>query len=317
MKTNWLKLTLAVALPTAAMLFTQTSSAQSAAKGKIAVVVSTLNNPWFVVLGEAAKARAMELGYDATIFDSQNDTAKEAAHFENLIAAGYKAVLFNPTDANGSVANVRKAKAAGVPVFCIDREINATDAATAQMLSDSYSGCVALGQYFVKQVGKEGKYAELLGIVGDNNTWNRSKGFHSVVDRYTNLVMVAQQSADFDRAKGLEVFESILQKNPDIKAVFCGNDAMAMGAYQALVAAGKGDQVKVFGFDGADDVVKLIAEKKIAATGMQFPKVMAQKAAEFADEYIKGKRDFQQKIPVKVELVTPENVSKYGDYGKK
>ena len=317
MKTNWLKLALAVAFATAAMLFTQTSSAQDAPKQKIAVVVSTLNNPWFVVLGEAAKARAVELGYDATIFDSQNDTAKEASHFENLIAAGYKAVLFNPTDANGSVANVRKAKAAGVPVFCIDREINATDAATAQMLSDSYSGCVALGQYFVKQVGKEGKYAELLGIVGDNNTWNRSKGFHSVVDRYTNLVMVAQQSADFDRAKGLEVFESILQKNPDIKAVFCGNDAMAMGAYQALVSTGKADKVKVFGFDGADDVVKLIAEKKIAATGMQFPKVMAQKAAEFADEYIKGKRDFQQKIPVKVELVTPENVSKYGDYGKK
>src|ERR1041385_5352859 len=100
-----------------------------------------------------------------------------------------------------------------------------------------------------------------------------------------------KESGEFDRAKGLEVFESILQKNPDIKAVFCGNDAMAMGAYQALVSAGKADQVKVFGFDGADDVVKLIAEGKIAATGMQFPKVMAQKAAEYADEYIKGKRD--------------------------
>jgi ABC-type sugar transport system substrate-binding protein len=288
-----------------------------AAKQKIAVVVSTLNNPWFVVLGESAKVRAIELGYDAVVFDSQNDTAKEAAHFENLIAGGYKAVLFNPTDANGSIANVRKAKAAGVPVFCIDREINATDAATAQLLSDNYSGCVALGQYFVKTVGKEGKYAELLGLVGDNNTFNRSKGFHSVVDRFPGLKMVAQQSADFDRAKGLEVMESILQKNPDLDAVFCGNDAMAMGAYQALVGAGKADKVKVFGFDGSDDVVKLIAEKKIAATGMQFPKVMAQKAAEFADEYIKGKRDFAQKIPVKVELVTPENVSKYGDYGKK
>lgn len=317
MKTNWLKLMLTVALVTASAMFTQTSAAQTATKQKIAVVISTLNNPWFVVLGETAKARAIELGYDATIFDSQNDTAKEAAHFENLLAGGYKAVLFNPTDANGSVANVLKAKAAGVPVFCIDREINSTNAATAQMLSDSYSGCVALGQYFVKVVGKEGQYAELLGLVGDNNTWNRSKGFHSVVDRFPGLKMVAQQSADFDRAKGLEVFESILQKNPDIKAVFCGNDAMAMGAYQALVAAGKTDKVKVFGFDGADDVVKLIAEGKIAATGMQFPKTMARNAAEFADEYIKGKRDFQQKIPVKVELVMKDNVSKYGDYGKK
>jgi ribose transport system substrate-binding protein len=296
----------------------ETSAAdQPGAKGKIAVVVSTLNNPWFVVLGDTAKARAIELGYDATIFDSQNDTAKETEKFENIIASGYKAILFNPTDAEGSIANVRKAKAAGIPVFCIDREINATNAATAQMLSDSYRGCVDLGQYFVKVVGKEGKYAELLGIVGDNNTWNRSKGFHYVVDRYPGLKMVAQQSAEFDRAKGLEVMESILQKNPDLNAVFCGNDAMALGAYQALVIGGKEKQVKVFGFDGADDVVKSIAEGKIVATGMQFPKLMARQAAEYADEYIKGKRDFQQKIPVKVELVTKENVSKYGDYGRK
>ena len=219
------------AVTVAAILLAQTSFAQPAAKPKIAVVISTLNNPWFVVLGDSAKARAIELGYDATIFDSQNDTAKEASHFENIIAGGYKAVLFNPTDANGSIANVRKAKAAGIPVFCIDREINATNAATAQMLSDNYSGCVALGQHFVKVIGKEGKYAELLGIVGDNNTWNRSKGFHSVVDRYPGLKMVAQQSAEFDRAKGLEVMEPILQKHPDLNAVFCGNDAMAMGAY--------------------------------------------------------------------------------------
>jgi ABC-type sugar transport system substrate-binding protein len=316
MKT-WLKLTLAVLTATTAILFAQTSSAQSSSKGKIAVVISTLNNPWFVVLGDTAKARAVELGYDATIFDSQNDTAKEASHFENIIASGYKAILFNPTDANGSVANVQKAKAAGIPVFCIDREINSTNAATAQMLSDRYSGCVKLGQFFVKAVGKDGEYAELLCIVGDNNTWNRSKGFHSVVDRYPGLKMAAQQSGEFDRAKGLEVMESILQAHPNIKAVFCGNDAMAMGAYQALVTSGKDKQVKVFGFDGADDVVKMIAEGKIAATGMQFPKTMARKSAEFADEYIQGKRDFPQKVPVPVELVTQENVGKYGDYGKK
>ncbi len=292
-------------------------SSSPAGKAKIAVIISTLNNPWFVVLGETAKARAVELGYEATLFDSQNDTAKEAAHFENALAGGYQAILFNPTDAQGSIANVRKAKAKGVPVFCIDREINATDAATSQMLSDSYSGCVALGQYFVQTVGEQGNYVELLGIVGDNNTWNRSKGFHSVVDRYPKLKMVAQQSAEFDRSKALDVMESILQKSPDIIAVFCGNDAMAMGAYQALVAAGKDQQVKVFGFDGAEDVVRLIAQKKIQATGMQFPKTMARQAAEFADQYLKGKRDFPQKIPVAVELVTPENVDKYGDYGKK
>ncbi len=301
----------------AALSMTTSCGRSGGGKDKIAIVISTLNNPWFVVLGDTAKERAMELGYDAIVFDSQNDTAKEQDNFENIIAGGYKAILFNPTDAEGSIANVRKAKEAGVPVFCIDREINAGDAATSQILSDSYSGCVALGEFFVERVGKEGKYVELMGLVGDNNTRNRSGGFHSVVDRYPGLKMVAQQSADFDRTKALEVMESILQAQPDIDAVFCANDAMAMGAYQALLAAGKADRVKVFGFDGADDVVRLIAEGKIEATGMQFPKVMARTAAEYADQWLKGKRDFAQKIPVDVELVTRDNVSDYGDYGLK
>lgn len=293
------------------------SSDAGGGKPRIAVVVSTLNNPWFVVLADAAKARAEELGYEAVVFDSRNDTAKETAHFEDIIAAGYSAILFNATDSDGSIANVRRAKAADIPVFCIDREINANDAAASQILSDSYAGCVAIGEYFVETVGEEGRYVEILGQSGDNNTHNRSAGFHSVVDRYDGLEMVAQQSGEFDRAKAHEVMESILQDESDIDAVFCGNDAMAMGAYQALVAAGLDDEVKVFGFDGAEDVVRLIAEGKIVATGMQFPKAMARQAAEFADEWIKGKRDFEQKIPVAVELVTRDNVAEYGDYGRR
>src|SRR5687768_5044697 len=79
---------------------------------RVAVLVSTLNNPWFVVLADAARDRAKELGHDAVVFDSQNDPAKESQHFDNIIASGYGAILFNCTDAQGSIANVRRAKAA-------------------------------------------------------------------------------------------------------------------------------------------------------------------------------------------------------------
>jgi ABC-type sugar transport system substrate-binding protein len=284
---------------------------------KMAIVVSTLNNPWFVFLAETAAAKAKALGYESKIFDSQNNTALESDHFENILVGDYCAILFNPTDADGSVANVKKAKEDGVPVFCMDREINAKGVATSQILSDGYSGSVEIAKYFVEVLNKKGTYVELLGITGDNNTKARSTGFHSVVDNYPELKMVAQQSADFDRNKGMEVMESMLQAHPDITGVFCGNDAMAMGAYQALVGAGKEKTVKVFGFDGADDAVKSIKENKLAATGMQFPKIMAEKAAEFADEYYKGKRDFAEKIPVAVELVTIKNVDNYTGFGKK
>lgn len=291
--------------------------ADSNRPARIAVVVSTLNNPWFVVLAETARDRARELGHTAVIFDSQNDPAKESQHFDNIIASGYSAILFNCTDARGSISNVRRAKNANIPVFCMDREIEANDVAVSQILSDNFSGTVALGQYFVEQVGEDAQYVELLGLVSDTNTWNRSKGFHSVVDRFPGLRMVAQQSAEFDRAKALEVLESILQVHPNIDAVFCGNDAMAMGAYQALLATNRASRVKVFGFDGADDVVRSIAEGKITATVMQFPKTMARTAAEYADRYLKGERDFPQRVPVAVELVTRDNVHRFGDHGRR
>jgi ribose transport system substrate-binding protein len=284
---------------------------------KMAIVVSTLNNPWFVFLAETAAAKAKALGYETKIFDSQNSTATEANHFENILVGDFCAILFNPTDADGSIANVKKAKEKGVPVFCMDREINAKGIAVSQILSDGYAGSVEIAKYFVETVGKKGNYVELLGITGDNNTRARSTGFHSVVDNYTELKMVGQQSANFDQNKGMEVMESMLQANPDIVAVFCGNDAMALGAYQALVAAGKDKQVKVFGFDGADDAIKSIKAGKLTATGMQFPKVMAEKAAEFADAYYNGKKDFEEKIPVAVELVTAKNIENYIGFGKK
>ncbi|HEY4148340.1 MAG TPA: D-ribose ABC transporter substrate-binding protein [Chitinophagaceae bacterium] len=302
------------------LLFTQCKNNQAGkthAGKKMAVVVSTLNNPWFVFLAETAAAKAKSLGYEVKTFDSQNNTALESDHFDNIIVEGFDAILFNSTDANGSVSNVLKAKAAGIPVFCMDREVNSVDGPTSQILSDSYSGAVNIAEYFTQQLNKKGDYVELLGLVGDNNTWARSKGFHSVVDNYPGLKMVAQQSADFDRNKAMEVMESILQAHPSIDGVFCGNDAMAMGAYQALVSAGKAGKVKVFGFDGAEDVITAISENKITATGMQFPKLMAETAAIFADQYVKGKRDFPKKIPVAVEMVTKQNIGDYIAYGKK
>ncbi len=305
----------------AALLITGvTALAQT--KGRIAVVISTLNNPWFVVLADAAKQRAEELGYEVTVFDSQNDTAKESAHFDTIIAAKFDAILFNPTDADGSIANVKRAKEAGIPVFCIDRGINARGLAVAQIYSDNYYGGVLMGEYFVKFMKEKVKadkipYAELLGILSAQPTWDRSNGFHSVVDQYKEFVMVAQQCAEFDRDTGYKVTEQILQAHPEIKAIWCGNDAMALGALKAVEAAGRKD-IFIFGFDGAEDVIYAIQEgKQIVATIMQFPKLMSRLAAEWADQYLRGERQFPEIVPVTVELVTKENIEKYAPYGRK
>ncbi|HBT39469.1 MAG: Monosaccharide-transporting ATPase [Thermotoga sp. 50_1627] len=314
---------LIVLVVVAALLLVGVTAVYAETKGKVAVVISTLNNPWFVVLADAAKQRAEELGYEVTVFDSQNDTAKESAHFDTIIAAGFDAILFNPTDADGSIANVRRAKEAGIPVFCIDRGINARGLAVAQIYSDNYYGGVLMGEYFVKFMKEKFKdmktipYAELLGILSAQPTWDRSNGFHSVVDNYKEFVMVAQQCAEFDRDTGFKVTEQILQAHPEIKAIWCGNDAMALGALKAVEAAGRKD-IYIFGFDGAEDVIYAIQEgKQIVATIMQFPKLMSRLAAEWADQYLRGERQFPEIVPVTVELVTSENIEKYAPYGRK
>lgn len=306
------------------MLFSALTSCgnrKDSQRGKMAVVISTMNNPWFVVLGQTAKAKAEELGYEVVIFDSQNNPSKEAEHFDNIISSGYDAVLFNPTDAEGSTVNAKSAMRSGVAVFCMDRELNDPKACVTQILSDNYSGCIALGQYFVEKLSDQShsnqiNYVEILGIVGDNNTWARSRGFHSVVDCFGNFHMLAQQTGEFDQNKAMEVMESMMQAHHDIQAVFCGNDAMAMGAYQAILGAGKAGEIKVFGFDGANDAVEAIREGKIEATGMQFPKTIAATAASLADKWLKGDKQLPHKLPVAVDLVTGGNVEHYGNFGK-
>jgi ABC-type sugar transport system substrate-binding protein len=287
------------------------TGAKAAQPRRVAIVVSTLDNPYFVILANTAAQEAQRLGYRATIFDSQDDPAKEASTFENVIAAGYSAVLLNATDDEGSVGNAMMAMHAHIPVFTMDRAIQSDQATVTQVVSDNYVGAVEVGQYFVRQLQGHGRYVELLGLVGDNNTWIRSNGFHSVVGRYPGLKMVAQQSADFDRSRALSVMDSILQAHPDIDAVFCDNDTMALGAYQALLAAHLDHAVRVFGFDGSADGVAAVEAGHLDATAMQYPALIARLAAQFADKYLRGERNLPPRMLVAVSLVTRPNVARF------
>lgn len=106
---NIIRFIIMVILISVMTVSTSCSNSGMAKKERIAVVISTLNNPWFVVLGQSAVSKCEELGYDAVLFDSQNNPSKEAEHFDNILSSGYKAILFNPTDADGSAVNAKAA----------------------------------------------------------------------------------------------------------------------------------------------------------------------------------------------------------------
>jgi ribose transport system substrate-binding protein len=265
--------------------------------------LSTLNNPFFVTLKEGAEEKAAELGVKLIVVDSQDDPAREATNIEDLIQKQVDALLINPTDADAVVPSVKKANDAGIPVFTIDRGA-AGGNIVSHIASDNVAGGKMAGEYLVKILGGKGKVVELEGIAGTSAARDRGKGFNEVVAANPDVEVVARQTANFNRAEGLSVFENILQAHPEIDGVFAHNDEMILGAIQAAEAAGRDDKILFVGFDAVDDAVRAVKEKKLAATVAQQPSQMGILGVQFATDYLNGKT-VEKYIPVPLALVTP------------
>ncbi len=268
----------------AAMMISAPSIAVSA--DLMAILTPSHDNPFFKAEAVGAEARAKELGYDTLVLVHDDDPNKQSEMFDTAIARGAKAIILDNAGADATVAAVKRAKDAGIPSFLIDREIKETGIAISQIVSNNYQGAQLGAEEFVSLMGEEGAYAELVGREADTNAGIRSSGYHDIIDQYPDLKMVAQQSANWSQTEAFEKMETMLQAHPEIKGVISGNDTMAMGAWAALVAAGREDVI-VVGFDGSNDVRDSILAGGIKATVLQPAYRQAQWAVEQADQYIK------------------------------
>ncbi|WP_372714792.1 ribose ABC transporter substrate-binding protein RbsB [Ilyobacter sp.] len=266
--------------------------------GKVGLVVSTLNNPFFVTLKEGAEAKAKELGMEIIILDSQNDPAKELANVEDLVVKGVNVILINPTDSDAVARAVMAANESKIPVITLDRGANGGEVVT-HIASDNVAGGKMAGEFIVGKIGKDGKVVELQGIPGTTAARDRGQGFNEAAAN--NITVVAQQAADFDRTKGLNVMENILQAVPEIDAVFAHNDEMALGALKAI--EGSGRSILVVGFDATDDAVKAVEAGTLAATVAQQPAMIGAIGVETASKVLKGETTAEF-IPVELKLVT-------------
>ncbi|WP_214883564.1 MULTISPECIES: ribose ABC transporter substrate-binding protein RbsB [unclassified Exiguobacterium] len=265
---------------------------------EIGLSISTLNNPFFVALKEGAEKQANEMDATLTVADAQNDAAKQVNDVEDMIQKGMDLIFINPTDSEAVGAAVQAANDAGIPVITVDRNAETGDV-VAHVASDNVAGGQLAGDYMVELVGEGQKVVELEGIPGASATRDRGQGFNEAIDG--KLEVVAKQSATVDRAEGLTVMENILQDNKDIVAVFAHNDEMALGAVQALEAAGMSD-VKVIGFDATDDAVKAVEGGTMAATVAQKPAEIGKLGVEAAINHLKGET-VEENIPVELELI--------------
>ncbi len=286
-------------------------------KGELIVIITPAHdNPFFKAEADAADAHAKELGYDTLVLEHNDDAALQDQQFDTAISRKAAAIILDNAGADATVAGVQKAKDAGIPTFLIDREINTTGVALAQIVSDNYQGATLGGQQFVDLMGETGEYVELTGKDTDTNAHVRSQGYHDTIDQYTDMKMVAQQSANWDQTEAFTVMQTILQAHPDIKGVISGNDTMALGAEAALQAAGKGDVI-VVGFDGSPDVIQSIKQGQIKATVLQPAALLATTAVDQASVYIQtGVAPAQEKQSIPCFLVTPDNADQFGVFAK-
>jgi len=276
----------------------------------IAIITPSHDNPFFKAEADTASARAKALGYDTIVLVHDDDANKQSQLIDTAIARGAKAIVLDNAGSEASIAAVQKAKNAKIPAFLIDREINATGIAVSQIVSNNYQGAQLGARAFVKAMGEKGNYVELVGREADINAGIRSKGYHDVIDQFSNMKMVERQSANWSQTQAYTVMESILQSHPDIKGVIAGNDTMAMGASAALKAA-KRDDIIVVGFDGSNDVRDAIKRGDIRATVLQPAAEAATDAVDQADKYLKtGSTGKPEKQLINCSLITKTNAGK-------
>lgn len=276
------------------------AEAPAAEAKKVGLVLSTLNNPFFVTLKEGAEAKAKELGIELIVLDSQNDPAKDMANVEDLITKGVSLILLNPTDSDAVVNAVKAANDAKIPVITLDRAANGGEV-VSHVASDNIAGGKMAADFVNEKLAGKGNVIELQGIAGTSAARDRGQGFNDQLATYAGLKVVAAQPADFDRTKGLTVMENLLQAQPDVQAVFAHNDEMALGALQAIEASGK--SIIVVGFDAIDDAVAAVKDGKMAATVAQQPELIGSLGVETADKVLKGET-VEKSIPVDLKLIT-------------
>ncbi|MBB4350039.1 MULTISPECIES: D-ribose ABC transporter substrate-binding protein [Rhizobiaceae] len=312
-----MKLTKRLLMSVVALGIAGAMSGTALAADTIAIITPSHSNPFFKAEADGAAAKAKELGYATMVLVHDDDANKQSELFDSAIAAGVKAIILDNAGADASVAAVQKAKDKGIPSFLIDREITTAGVAVSQIVSNNYQGAQLGAEEFVKLMGEKGNYAELLGKESDTNAGIRSQGYHDVIDQYSEMKLVAKQTANWSQTEAYTVMESMLQAHPDIKGVISGNDTMAMGAYAALEAAGRKDVI-VVGFDGSNDVRDSIKKGGIKATVLQPAYQQAQNAVEQADKFIKtGKTGLDEKQLMDCILINAANAEKLETFALK
>jgi ribose transport system substrate-binding protein len=286
---------------------------------RIGFVVTTLSNPYFVTMvntakAEAAKTPGVQLIVQAP--DQAVQVGQQIDDVDNLIAQHVNVLCIVPADSKGILPAIAKANQAGIPVLILDNKIDPQLAAkegvhtVTYIGSDNFVGGKMAGEYMISKLPKGGDVAILEGVSGVDAANQRKAGFLAALASAPQLHVVASQPADWDREKGLNVFQNMLQAHPNIKGVFGSNDEMALGALQAIHTAGKDHKIVIVGYDAIQDSLNAIRKGDMDATIAQLPAEVGQFGVKYALQVV-NHQAVPPNIPTEVKLVTAANVASF------
>lgn len=282
---------------------------------EILVIVKNSTAPFWISVMDGAKAAGAELGYTVTC-KTPVDTAEGSGNeqqsnlCEEAIVSGVSCVVLAPVDSEAIVPATKKINEAGIPIVNLNTKISDdTQYKTFCGLENINQGYNTAKAMFELMNG-EGKIFIIEGSTGAQTSIDRVKGFEKALAEYPNIEVVAQQSANYSRADALNVVQNLLQAHPDVNAILCCNDEMALGSAEAIDAANLTGTIKVAGQDANDDAVAALKEGKITVTSFGNPYMQGYTAVKAAVDVLEGK-NVDAFYEVETVVVTKENADTF------
>lgn len=313
-----MKKTLVLGLVFVLLLGTLTACSKpvDTAKSKEIVVILKNNTaPFFISVADGAKAAGEKLGYTVTV-KTPVETAEgsgneqQAQLADEAVAKGVGCVVMCPVDSKAIIPVVQRLKEANIPVVNLNTRIaDDTQYKTFVGLENINQGYDTAKALF-DGMGGAGKIFIIEGSTGAQTSIDRVKGAEKALAEYPNIEVVAQQSANYNRAEALNVVQNLLQAHPDVNAIFCCNDEMALGSAEAVDAAGKTGEIKISGQDANDDACAALREGKIFVTSYGNPYMQGYTSVQAAVDVLEGK-EVESFYEVKTMVVNLDNVDTF------
>lgn len=268
---------------------------------KIGFAISTLANPFFITMKEAAEEHAESIGVDIEILDAHDQAEAQASQIDDFIVQDVDLIIINPVDSDAIGTSVKACNNAGIPVITVTRASKLGEVVQHLDIDNKDAGKLNAEQ-LAKDLGGKGKVAILEGVPGSTSAVDRQAGFVDTLKTIApDIEVVSSLTANYSREEAATVTDDILQANQELDAIYAHNDEMALGAVRAVESAGRIGEIKIYGIDAIDDAIKAVNDEKIMATVQQQADIQIKTALDNAVKYLDGGTiDKRINIPLKL-----------------